>query len=119
MSKVVDELLIGDAEVTDEVGIAVVLIKDLIPAESPNHDTLLAKLAEIETHPTLLDANKKLGKEMLQLIETDATIPDKYKIHIKNQLLIIINGGSKSIATTESTGATTKEDTTSTDSGIL
>ena len=60
MSKIVDELLIGDAEVTDEIGIAAVLIRDLIPAESPNHDTLLAKLVEIESHPTLLEANKKL-----------------------------------------------------------
>lgn len=60
MSKVVDDLLIGDAQVTDEVGIAAVLIKDLIPKDSPNHDTLLAKLAEIESHPTLLDTNKKL-----------------------------------------------------------
>ena len=97
MSKVVDELLIGDSEVTDEIGIAALLIKDLIPKESPNHDLLLAKLAEIESHPTLLDVNKKLGKEMLVLIENDATIPDKYKWHIKNQLLVIINGGTKSI----------------------
>ena len=34
MSKVIDELLIGDAEVTDEVGIAALLIRDLIPKES-------------------------------------------------------------------------------------
>lgn len=60
MSQIVDELLIGDATVTDEVGIAALLIRDLIPKESPNHDTLLAKLAEIESHPTLLEENKKL-----------------------------------------------------------
>jgi PKD repeat protein len=60
MSQIVDELLIGDATVTDEVGIAALLIRDLIPKESPNHETLLAKLAEIESHPTLLEENKKL-----------------------------------------------------------
>ena len=60
MTKVIDELLIGDAQVTDEVGIAAILIKDLIPVASPNHDILLEKLAEIESHPTLLDTNKKL-----------------------------------------------------------
>ena len=97
LSKIVDELLIGDAQVTDEVGVAAILIRDLIPKESPNHDVLLEKLTEIESHPTLLDINKKLGKEMLVIIETDTTIPDKYKGHIKNQLLVIINGGSASI----------------------
>ena len=116
LSKVVDELLIGDAQVTDEIGIAVHLIRDLIPAESPNHDILLAKLAEIESHPTLLDANRKLGTEMLVLIETDTTIPDKYKVHIKNQLSIIVNGGSASIPTDTGSGTTVDS---SSSSGIL
>jgi PKD repeat protein len=101
LTKIIDDLLIGDAQVTDEVGIAAILIKDLIPKESPNHDVLIAKLAEIESHPTLLDTNKKLWKEMLVLIETDSTIPDKYKWHIKNQLLVIINWGITSIPTTK------------------
>lgn len=35
ISKIIDELLIGDAQVTDEVGIAAILIRDLIPKESP------------------------------------------------------------------------------------
>jgi len=60
ISKIIDDLLIGDAQVTDEVGIAAILIRDLIPKESPNHDVLIAKLTEIESHPTLLDVNKKL-----------------------------------------------------------
>ena len=106
ISKVVDELLIGDSQTTDEVGIAVHLIRDLIPKESPNHDLLIAKLAEIESHPTLLDSNKKIGKEMLTLIETDTTIPDKYKVHIKNQLSIIVNGGSASVPVVIDSGKT-------------
>lgn len=117
MSKVIDELLVGDAEVTDEIGIAALLIRDLIPKESPNQAELLAKLSEIESHPTLLDTNKKLGKEMLVLIETDATIPDKYKGHIKNQLLVIINGGSKSLQLETETPVKTPEVTTS--NGIM
>ncbi|MBX9809839.1 PKD domain-containing protein [Candidatus Gracilibacteria bacterium] len=117
MSKVIDELLVGDAEVTDEIGIAALLIRDLIPKESPNQAELLAKLSEIESHPTLLDTNKKLGKEMLVLIETDSTIPDKYKGHIKNQLLVIINGGSKSIQIETETPEKTPEVTTS--NGIM
>lgn len=117
MTKVIDELLIGDAQVTDEVGIAAILIKDLIPVASPNHDVLLEKLAEIESHPTLLDTNKKLWKEMLVLIETDSTIPDKYKWHIKNQLLVIINWGVSSIPTpTTETGSVS---TTGTESWII
>lgn len=44
---------------------------------------------------------------MLVLIETDATIPDKYKGHIKNQLLVIINGGSASIKDNSGSSGTT------------
>lgn len=117
LSKIIDELLIGDAQVTDEVGVAAVLIRDLIPKESPNHDAILEKLTEIESHPTLLDINKKLGKEMLVLIETDTTIPDKYKGHIKNQLLVIINGGSASLP--ENTGSGNVVEPPSTGSGII
>ena len=117
LSKVVDELLIGDSQVTDEVAIAVRLIRDLIPAESPNHDVLIAKLAEIESHPTLLTENRKLGKEMLVLIETDTTIPDKYKVHIKNQLSIIVNGGS--VSATDPTGSGAIVDTPATSGGIF
>lgn len=118
MSGVVDDLLIGDAVATDEVAVAVHLIRDLIPKESPNHDVLIAKLAEIESHPGVLESNRALGKEMLTLIQTDTTIPDKYKIHIKNQLSIIINGGSASVSA-ESTGSTTVTTDTSVSSGIL
>ncbi len=117
LSKIVDELLIGDAQVTDEVGVAAILIRDLIPKESPNHDVLLEKLTEIESHPTLLDINKKLGKEMLVIIETDTTIPDKYKGHIKNQLLVIINGGSASIP--ENTWSGNVVEDNSTNGGIF
>lgn len=116
LTKAVDDLLIGDSQVTDEIGIAVHLIRDLIPAESPNQAVLLTKLAEIESHPTLLDTNKKLWTEMLVLIETDTTIPDKYKVHIKNQLSIIVNGGSASIPTSTGTWETVDS---SASSGIL
>ena len=54
---------------------------------------------------------------MLVLIETDSTIPDKYKGHIKNQLLVIINGWSKNIQT--ETPAPTNNNETATDNGIL
>jgi hypothetical protein len=107
LSKVVDDLLVGDSQVIDEMGIAVRLIRDLIPIESPNHAVLIAKLADIESHPTLISENKKLGKEMLVLIETDTSIPDKYKVHIKNQLSIIVNGGSTSVSAEESNSGTT------------
>ena len=119
ISSIIDELLIGDAKVTDEVGVAAILIRDLIPAESPNHDTLIAKLEEIESHPTLLDVNKKLWKEMLLLIEKDSSIPDKYKWHIKNQLLIIINGGTSSIPETGTTSWETTETQSSNDNWVL
>jgi hypothetical protein len=55
---------------------------------------------------------------MLVLIETDSSIPDKYKVHIKNQLSIIVNGGSAGVSA-ETSGSGTTIDTVSTWGGIL
>lgn len=115
ISKIIDELLIGDSKSTDEISVAVKLIRDLIPKESPNYSALTDKLSAIEAHPTLLSENKILGQEMLKLIENDITIPDKYKLHIRNQLLLIVNGGSSNTTTTE----TKTTSTPSTGGGIL
>ncbi len=48
-----------------------------------------------------MEENKKLGKEILERVKNDVTIEDKYKIHIKNQLLIIIHGGQTSVPSEE------------------
>lgn len=101
MSAIVDNLLIGDAISTDEVTLATKLIEDLIPEASQNRAIILEKLAAISSHPGDIEENKTLGKEILELVKNDTTIEDKYKIHIKNQLLIIINGWQASVPVEE------------------
>jgi PKD repeat protein len=101
MSAIIDTLLIGDAATTDEITLASKLIQDLIPQTSTNRTTILEKLTLISSHPSDLTGNKKLGNEILDLIKTDTTIEDKYKLHIRNQLRIIINGGQASTPSAE------------------
>ncbi len=113
ITSIIDALLVGDAIATDEVTLATKLIQDLIPESSTNRATILDKLTEISSHPNDIEKNRVLGKEILELVKNDATIEDKYKIHIKNQLLVIINGGQNSIPTEE------VEEESSAGSGIL
>lgn len=103
ISQTIDALLVWDAVSTDEVTLATKLIDSLIPISSPNREVILQKLSAISSHPSLLEENKILGKEILELVKDDTTIEDAYKIHIKNQLLIIINGGQSSIPSSEVT----------------
>lgn len=113
MSAIIDALLVGDAVSVDEVTLASKLIQDLIPIDSPNRVTILEKLSAISSHPSDIETNKKLGTEILELVKNDASIEDKYKLHIRNQLLIIINGGQASIPSGE------VESTESSGSGLL
>ena len=101
ISSIIDMLLTGDATSTDEITLATKLIQDLIPQTSPNRTTILEKLTIIASHPSDLVENKKLGNEILELVKTDTSIEDKYKLHIRNQLRIIINGGQSSIPSGE------------------
>jgi len=97
MSRIIDELLVGNAQSIDEITIAAKVIQDLIPVESKNRTTIVEYLNTIISNPSDLENNKKLWKDILELVKTDPLIEDKYKIHIRNQLLIIINGGQSSI----------------------
>lgn len=47
--------------------------------------------------------NKALATDILNLIKDDPTIDDKYKLHIKNQLRIIISGGQANVTDTSTT----------------
>jgi PKD repeat protein len=99
-SRTIDGLLVGDAQSTDEINLATKVIEWLIPTESPNRQKILDNLAMIASHPQSLAENKVLAQEILSLVKTDASISDKYKIHIKNQLLIILSGGQSSVSPT-------------------
>ena len=97
ITDIIDELLVGDAKANDEITIAATLIQSLIPASSENKKTIEEKLDMILAHPGKLEENRSLGKEILTLVEWDATIDAKYKNHIKSQLQVIIYGGQQSV----------------------
>jgi hypothetical protein len=113
MTALIDTLLVGDAASTDEITLASKLIQDLIPEGSANRTSILEKLTLISSHPSDITANKKLGNEILDLVKDDTTIEDKYKLHIRNQLRIIINGGQASTPSAE------VEETSATGGGML
>ncbi len=93
-SKTLNSLLIGDGKQSDDVSIATLVIKNLIPSSNTSSAKIQENLDLIKSHPTNLTENKKLGTEILWLIKDDATIEDKYKLLIKEQLKIIVSGES-------------------------
>lgn len=101
ISRLIDTILVWDAQSTDEVTVATKVIQSLIPVDSPNHAAIIEKVEAIKSHPDNLSLNKELGKSILEMVQTDDTIEEKYKLMIKNQLSIIVNGGQASIPPTE------------------
>lgn len=97
ISKLIDTILVGDAQSTDEVTVATKVIESLIPATSTNRTTIIEKVEAIKSHPDNLTLNKELGKSILEMVQSDSTIDEKYKLMIKSQLQIIVNGGQASI----------------------
>ncbi len=97
LSTLIDTILVGDSAAIDEITVATRVIESLIPLSNTNRATIIEKLETIKSNPTKLSENKKIGSEILTLIKEDATIEDKYKLIIKNQLQVIINGGQSSI----------------------
>lgn len=98
ISDVIDAIIRGQAEMVDQIDLAVKLIRDLIPQESPHSVSIQEKLNAIQSHPQNTEENRRLGKEILELIQNDTTIEDKYKLLIKNQLEIIIRGGQANVS---------------------
>ena len=100
-SKIIDELLLGDADTTNAVTIATTLIKNLLPPESANYAQMVKKIDAIASHPSDREANKQLGEELLALIqqEPSSNLKDEYKSIIHSQLRIILAHGDTSAAT--------------------
>lgn len=101
LSNIIDAILVGDAASTDEVTVATKVIESLIPTNNPNRSVILEKLESIKSHPGNLSENKILGSTILELIKNDSSIEDKYKLLIRSQLQVIINGGQQNVPETE------------------
>ena len=52
----------------------------------------MEKLDQIRSHPYNTDENKVLGSAILEIVKSDPSISDKYKLILKDQLSFIING---------------------------
>ncbi len=98
ITKIIDELLIGGAESVNSISVAAQLIKDLIPTENANREKIIGNLDTILNQIDKKEENRKLAKEILELIKNDDTIATKYKEYIKSQLQIIIHKGSKNVS---------------------
>lgn len=97
ITKIIDELLIGGAESVNSITVAAQLIKDLVPIDNANREKIIGNLDTILNQIDKKEENRKLAKEILELIKNDDTIATKYKEYIKSQLQIIIHKGSKNI----------------------
>ena len=113
-SKIIDELLIGDADTTNAITVATTLIKNLLPPNSANYNTMVEKIDAIASHPTDRATNKTLGEELLALIqqEPSSNLSDEYKSMIHQQLQFILDQGKIS-------DTTPPTDTQKSSSGIL
>ena len=97
-SRIIDIILVGDAQATNEISVAIRVIDGLIPIDNPNRSYIIERIEKIKANPANLADNKILGKEILQKIQEDTTISTENKILIKNQLLTIINGGQGNVS---------------------
>ena len=113
-SKIIDELLIGDADTTNAITVATTLIKNLLPPNSANYNAMVEKIDAIASHPTDRAANKTIGEELLALIqqEPSSNLSDEYKSMIRQQLQFILDQGKIS-------DTTPPADTQKSSSGIL
>ncbi len=97
LSSIIDLILVWDAQATNEISVASHVIEWLIATDSANRAYILDRLERIKAHPGKLAENKVFGKEILEKIQTDASISTENKLIIKSQLLTIVNGGQESI----------------------
>jgi PKD repeat protein len=97
LSDIIDIILVGDAQSTNEISVASRVIEWLISPTNSNRAYIIERLEQIKSHPAKLAENKILGKEILTKIQEDTSISTENKILIKSQLLTIVNGWQESI----------------------
>ncbi len=97
LSDLLDLILVGDAQATNEITVAGRVIDGLIKSDDPNRDAIMERLEKIKAHPGNLTENKTLWQEILALIKDDAKISNEDKLLIRSQLLVIVNGWQESV----------------------
>jgi hypothetical protein len=60
LSKLIDIILVGDAQATNEISVASKVIEGLIKADNPDRDYIIERLEQIKAHPANLAENKLL-----------------------------------------------------------
>lgn len=89
--------LLADTQVKDDIGLAVKVLKSLIPKTNPSYAQIMKNIDDILSHPTNTTLNKELGTFILNAVKDDTAIEVKDKNIIKSQLQIIIYGGQNNI----------------------
>ena len=99
ISTIINDLLSGESQSTDDIALAARLISGLV-SKSPNAATLSEKLSAIESHPQSFEENVLLAKEVFDIVQKDSSIDDETKKYIYNQLGVIKNGGGQNLSET-------------------
>jgi PKD repeat protein len=97
MSSLIDLILVGDAQATNEVSVASRVIEWLIKLDNPDRDYIIERLEKIKSHPGNLTENTTLWEEILKKVQTDTSLSNEDKILLKSQLKIIVSGGSENV----------------------
>lgn len=109
--------LVADSQTKDEIGLAVKVLKSLIPESNAHYKEIVGEsgkpglVDEILSHPTNTVLNKELGKKILDYVKDDKNIENKDKLIIKSQLGVIIYGGQANVP--ESSEETASDDSSS------
>lgn len=100
---ILDGFLLTDSETKDDVALASSVLQKLIPTGNAKYEEIFGKdgkgglIGEILSHPTNIDLNRGIGEKILGYIKEDTGISDSDKLILKEQLRVIIYGGSKNI----------------------
>lgn len=103
---ILDGFLLTESETKDEMALATSVLKKLIPSSNAHYEEIFGKdgksglVGEILGHPTNTELNKTIGEKILGYIKSDENISDVDKLTLKEQLRIIISGGSKNLPPT-------------------
>ena len=110
--------LVSDSQTKDEIGLAVKVLKSLIPESNSHYKEIVGEngkpglVDEILSHPTNTALNKELGKKILDYIKDDKNIENKDKLIIKSQLEVIIYGGQANVPANAETPTTEESSST-------